>query len=64
MNWISTRMRIAIGLASLTLSVLLLSMLIGVLPDREKAVIEGRRSLCEAIAVDSSLLASQQDMSR
>ncbi len=64
MNWISTRMRIAIGLASVTLSVLLLSMLIGVLPDREKAVLQGRQALCEAIAVDSSLLASQQDLTR
>ncbi len=64
MNWISTRMRIAIGLASVTLSVLLFSMLIGVLPDREKAVLEGRQALCEAIAVDSSLLASQPDLTR
>ena len=64
MNWISTRMRISIGLACLTLSVLLLSMLIGILPDREKAVLEGRRSLCEAIAVNSSIMVSQQDLAR
>jgi PAS domain S-box-containing protein len=64
MNWISTRMRISIGLACLTLSVLLLSMLLGVLPDREKAVLEGRRTLCEAIAVNSSLMVSQQDVAR
>ncbi len=64
MNWLSTRMRISIGLACLTLSVLLLSMLIGVLPDREKAVLEGRRTLCEAIAVNSSILVSQQDLAR
>ena len=41
MNWISTRLRITIGLACLMLSVLLLSMVLGVLPDREKAVLEG-----------------------
>jgi PAS domain S-box-containing protein len=64
MNWISTRMRITIGLTCLTLNVLLLSMLFGVLPDRERAVLEGRRSLCEAIAVDSSIMASQQDLTR
>jgi PAS domain S-box-containing protein len=64
MNWLSTRLRISIGLACLTLSVLLLSMLIGVLPDREKAVLEGRRALCEAIAVNSSLVISQQDVAR
>jgi PAS domain S-box-containing protein len=64
MNWLSTRMRITIGLACLTLSVLLLSMLIGVLPDREKAVLEGRRTLCEAIAVNSSIMVSQQDLAR
>ncbi len=64
MNWISTRMRISIGLTCLTLSVLLLSMLIGVLPDREKAVLEGRRTLCEAIAVNSSIMVSQQDLAR
>src|SRR5271157_4952796 len=64
MNWVSTRMRISIGLACLTLSVLLLSMLIGVMPDREKAVFDGRRTLCEAIAVNSSILVSQQDLAR
>ena len=64
MNWISTRMRVSIGLACLTLSVLLLSMLIGILPDREKAVLEGRRTLCEAIAVNSSIMVSQQDLAR
>ena len=64
MNWLSTRMRISIGLTCVTLSVLLLSMLIGVVPDREKAVLEGRRALCEAIAVNSSIMASQQDLAR
>jgi PAS domain S-box-containing protein len=64
MNWISTRMRITVGLACLVLSVLLLSMLTGVLPDREKAVLEGRRSLCEAISVNSSIMVSQQDLAR
>ena len=64
MNWLTTRMRISIGLACLTLSVLLLSMLIGILPDREKAVLEGRRALCEAIAVNSSIMVSQQDLDR
>jgi PAS domain S-box-containing protein len=64
MNWISTRMRISIGLACLTLSVLLLSIVIDVFPDREKAVLEGRRTLCEAIAVNSSIMVSQQDLAR
>ena len=64
MNWISTRMRITVGLACLVLSVLLLSMLTGILPDRERAVLEGRRALCEAIAIDCSTLASQQDLAR
>ncbi len=64
MNWISTRMRIALGLTCLTLSVLLLSMLLGVLPDREKAVLEGRRVLCETIAVNSSVMVSQHDLAR
>jgi len=64
MNWVSTRMRISIGLACLTLSVLLLSMLIGVMPDRERAVLDGRRTLCEAIAVNSSIMVSQQDLAR
>ncbi len=64
MNWLTTRLRISIGLAGLTLSVLLLSMMIGIMPDREHAVLEGRRVFCEAIAVDSSIMVSQRDLSR
>ena len=64
MKYLTTRTRIAIGLTCLLVSVLLLATMLGVVPDRDRAVIEGRSALCEAIAVNSSLLVTQQDLKR
>ena len=64
MKYITTRTRIAFGLTCLLVSVLLLATLLGIVPDRDRAVIEGRSALCEAIAVNSSVLVTQQDLKR
>ncbi len=64
MKYITTRTRIAFGLTCLLVSVLLLAVMLGIVPDRDRAVIEGRSALCEAIAVNSSLLVTQQDIKR
>jgi len=49
---------------SLLVSVLLIAMSIGLIPDRHGAVMQGRAKLCESIAIATSLLADQRDTSR
>jgi signal transduction histidine kinase/CheY-like chemotaxis protein len=46
--------RISLGLASITLSLLLAAHGLGLLPDRQGAIIEGRKALCEAVGMQSS----------
>lgn len=60
----SPRLRITIGLASLLMSVLLGAMVLRIVPDQRQAVTEGRSRLCEAMAVNSSVMVSRQDMNR
>ena len=49
-KFINTRVYIALGLVSLAASVLLVSAALGLFPDRETAIREGRISLAEALA--------------
>lgn len=61
---LSTRFRIVIGLASLLMSVMLGAMALEIVPDRRSAVLDGRNQLCEAIAVNSSVLVNRGDIRR
>jgi signal transduction histidine kinase/FixJ family two-component response regulator/HPt (histidine-containing phosphotransfer) domain-containing protein len=54
--------RISIGLASIMLSLLLVAHALGLLPDREGAVVQGRKALCEMEAVHCALAARQGDL--
>jgi two-component system sensor histidine kinase/response regulator len=54
--------RISIGLASITLSILFAAQAIGLVPDRQSAVLDGRKALCETLAVHCSLAAKQNDL--
>lgn len=58
------RIRILIGLSSLLVSILLGALALNIVPDRRTAVMEGRSQLCEAIAVNSSVLVNRDDMRR
>ncbi len=62
MNRLSATIRITIGLAFLSVTVLLVAKLIGLVPDRRMAVVTGRAALAESIAVHCSLLASRHDI--
>jgi len=53
--------RISAGLASITLTVLLAGHALGLFPDRDAAVAEGRKALCEAEAVHYALSARKGD---
>lgn len=54
-------LRISLGLASITLSVVFAAQALGLVPDRTGAILDGRRSLCEALAIQYSLAVQQGD---
>lgn len=62
MNRISAAMRIGFGLACLTLSVLFVAQSLGLFPDRDQAIIDGRKSLCESVALNCCLAAQRNDI--
>jgi PAS domain S-box-containing protein len=61
MKIFNTRVYIALGLASLAGTVVLLAALLGLVPDRASAVREGRAALAEAIAAQGTALIGQSD---
>ena len=54
--------RISIALASITITILLVAQGIGLIPDRERSIVEGRKALCEGIAIPLSLAARGGDV--
>jgi len=58
----SPRFHIAFGLSSLLTAVVLLSMFLGFVPDREGAVMEGRVALAEAVSSTNSILLKRGDL--
>ncbi len=58
---ISTISRLAWGLSSITISVVLAAGVLGLIPDRNRAVMEGRSRLCETTAIAFTLLAGEED---
>ena len=61
MKGLSSRFHLALGLSSLVVSLLLLALNLGWVPDREDATRRGRVALAEAVAVGSSLLLDEAD---
>jgi diguanylate cyclase (GGDEF)-like protein/PAS domain S-box-containing protein len=57
----STTARLSLGLVSVTVSLLLASGLIGLLPDQTKIAIEARQKICEALAIQISVAAGRSD---
>ncbi len=60
----SAKTRIALGQVGLLLSLLLTAAVLGVIPDRDTAVREGRAMLAEALAVNSSVFLTGADLRR
>ena len=54
MRRISTTTRISLALASLAVGVILVADIMGLIPDSSGAVLRGRATLCEAVALQSS----------
>lgn len=61
MKIISATTRVAFGLVCLSFSVAMMAYSLGLFPDRERAVIDGRASLSENVALHCTLLASRND---
>ena len=59
---LSARNRIAIGQVFLVMSALMCAFLLGLVPDRQAAIIDGRGQLSEAIALRTSAAVSQRDI--
>jgi diguanylate cyclase (GGDEF)-like protein/PAS domain S-box-containing protein len=60
---LSPSVRISFGLASLTLTVLLAAAFLGLVPDHGSALVQGRKELCEKIAVHCSAAAQRNNVS-
>ncbi|MDH3718800.1 MAG: ATP-binding protein, partial [Planctomycetota bacterium] len=58
---LTTRFRLSLGLTGLLVSLLLLAVLLGLVPDRKTAVRKGRAALAEAIAIRHSKFLSRSD---
>ena len=56
MKGLSSRFHLALGLASLVVSLMLVALNIGLLPDRDDAVLAGRVALAESVAMGTTLL--------
>jgi diguanylate cyclase (GGDEF)-like protein/PAS domain S-box-containing protein len=54
--------RVSAALVGLTLSLLALALVLGLVPDRYGAVVEGRKALCEQMAIDCSFAAQRGDL--
>ena len=56
------RTRITLGLVLLVVSVLLLAIPLGLVPDRRRAVMQGRATLCESLAIAGSAMIQSPDI--
>ena len=61
---LNTKARIALGQIGLLASVLLTASFLGLIPDQRASIREGRSSLAEALAANSSALVTQKDLRR
>ena len=59
---LSTRTYVALGLCFILLTVLLLALLFGLVPDRNGAVLAGRAALAEAVAANGSAYIDQREL--
>ncbi len=56
-------LRLSFGLAVISLSILFAAQALGLVPDREGAILQGRKALGEAVSTHCALAAPQEDLS-
>ncbi len=59
---VSTAWRMSFGLALLTISVVFAADFIGLIPSQSEAVLEGRKQLCESLAIQSAVCLERNDL--
>lgn len=64
MRLFNTTSRMAFSVASITVSAVLFAGLIGLIPDQDKAVMEGRARLCQSAGISFTLLATREDFTK
>jgi len=60
----SARSRLALGVTTTVVSVVLVALNIGIMPDYRTVAMHGRAHLCEAIAANNSVVVRQRDLRR
>jgi diguanylate cyclase (GGDEF)-like protein/putative nucleotidyltransferase with HDIG domain/PAS domain S-box-containing protein len=60
-RFFSPALRTSAGLASLSIALLFVAAALGLLPDRDGAILAGRKALCEALAIDCSVAVQRRD---
>jgi PAS domain S-box-containing protein len=55
-------LRVTLGLSSISLMILFAAQALGLIPDRQGAILDGRKALCEAIAIQCSLAVQRNDL--
>ncbi len=60
----ATKFRLAIGLCSITMTLMLIGLFIGLLPNQQALVTQARTQLAETVADNGTLLISQKDLHR
>src|SRR5690606_18169553 len=60
----STQYRLAIGLTSITVTLMLVGGFIGLLPDTQQQLLQSRAQVAEAVAANSTLLITHADLAR
>jgi PAS domain-containing protein len=63
-KFLNTRVYIAVGLAALTASIMLMASMLGLIPDRASAVRDGRAALAETLAAETTSLIGARDFAR
>jgi PAS domain S-box-containing protein len=64
MKRLSSRFHLALGMSALVVTLLLLALFAGLVPDRDGAVRAGRTALAESVAVSATVLLADEDDSR
>ncbi|NQT16014.1 MAG: PAS domain-containing protein, partial [Planctomycetes bacterium] len=64
MRYLTAKTRITFGLACMLLTVMSTAIMIGLVPDRRTAVLDGRADMCETLAVSSSDYVSRGELKR
>ena len=62
MSRVSTAWRMSFGLALLTISVVLAADFIGLIPNQSEAILEGRKQLCESLAIQAAVCLERNDL--